>query len=84
MIYNATLEEDMPNELLFIQRYDEVKKALQNIVDMPDKDINLMINFLHQNKGIFPKRRRDHFIKLTDDEINRMQITFRSIFELED
>lgn len=42
---HATLEQDMPGELQFIQRYDEVKRALQNIVDMPDRELNLMINF---------------------------------------
>jgi hypothetical protein len=80
---HATLKEDMPDELVFIQRYDEVKKALQHIVDMPDKDINLMIMFLHQNKGVFPKRRREQFSKLTDDEINKMQVVFRQVFELD-
>jgi hypothetical protein len=80
---HATLKEDMPEELLFIQRYDEVKRALQNIVDMPDRYINLMIIFLHQNKGIFPKRRREQFSKLTDQEIERMQAEYRKIFELE-
>lgn len=49
----ATLTEDMPEELLFIQRYDELKAGIQNIVDMPDKAINSMIIFLHQNKGLF-------------------------------
>jgi hypothetical protein len=73
----------MPEELLFIQRYDEVKQALQNIVDMPDRDINRMIMFLHQNKGVFPKRRREQFSKLTDQEINSMQAAYRKIFELE-
>ena len=81
---HATLKEDMPNELVFIQRYDEVKKALQHIVDMPDAAINLMIMFLHQNKGVFPKRRREQFAKLTDEEINKMQVAFRQIFELDD
>lgn len=80
---HATLQEDMPEELLFIQRYDEVKQALQNIVDMPDRDINLMIMFLHQNKGMFPKRRREQFQKLTDQEINNMQTAYRKIFELD-
>ena len=80
---DATVKEDMPDELQFLQRYDEVKKALQNTVDMPDKDINLMIVFLHQNKGIFPKRRREYFSKLTDEEIARMQAQFREIFEKE-
>ncbi len=81
---HATLKEDMPDELIFIQRYDEVKKALQQIVDMPDKDINLMIIFLHQNKGMFPKRKRDHFSKLTDEEILQMQVSFRKVFEMEE
>jgi Fic/DOC family len=54
---HATLSEDMPDELLFIQRYDEAKKELQRIVDMPDKLINMMLIFLHQHKGFFPKRR---------------------------
>jgi len=80
---HVTLAEDMPNELIFIQRYDEVKKAIQHIVDMPDAVINRMILFLHQNKGIFPNRRREQFAMLTDDEINKMQAVFRVIFELD-
>jgi Fic family protein len=80
---HATLKEDMPEELIFIQRYDEVKKELQRIVDMPDKALNLMILFLHQNKGNFPKRRREQFKELTDDEINNMQIAYGKIFELD-
>ncbi|MVT09421.1 Fic family protein [Chitinophaga tropicalis] len=79
---HATLKEDMPEELLFIQRYDEVKRALQYIVDMPDRNINLMILFLHQNKGIFPKRRREQFSKLTDKEVEEMEIVYRKIFEI--
>ena len=58
------------------------KKELQRIVDMPDKDINMMIVFLHQNKGVFPKRRRDHFARLTDEEITLMQLAYRKTFEL--
>jgi Fic family protein len=80
---HATLEEDMPDELVFLQRYDEAKKELQRIVDMPDKDINLMIIFLHQNKGMFPKRRREQFAKLTDEEIGQMQNAYRIVYELD-
>ncbi len=43
-----------------------------------------MITILHQNKGIFPKRKREHFIKLTDDEIAKIQTAFREIFELDE
>ncbi len=80
---HATLKEDMPEELIFIQRYDEVKKELQRIVDMPDKELNRMIMFLHQDRGVFPKRRREQFKKLTDEEISGMQAAFMKIFELD-
>ena len=81
---HATLQEDMPAELTFLQRYDEAKKALQNIVDMPDRDINMMLIFLHQNKGVFPKRRRDQFSKLNDSEIEKMQNSYRTIYEMDE
>ena len=80
---HATLEEDMPDELIFLQRYDEAKKELQRIVDMPDKDINLMIIFLHQNKGVFPKKRREQFAKLTDEEIQQMQRAYRIVYKMD-
>jgi len=50
---------------------------------MPDKLIGMMLTFLHQNKGIFPKRRREYFDKLTDDEIQQMQEAYRKIYEIE-
>lgn len=78
-----TIQEDMPEELTFVQRFDEAKRAVQQIVDMPDKYIAQMLTFLHQNKGIFPKRRREYFDKLTDAEIAQMQEAYRRIYELD-
>ena len=78
----ATIKEDMQDELQFIQRYDEAKREIQGIVDMPDKLINMMLTFLHQNEGVFPKRRREHFKMLTDEEIQRMQDAYRMVYEL--
>jgi Fic family protein len=79
---NATLKEDMPEELLFLMRYDQAKKEFQHIVDMPDREINKMLIFLHQNKGLFPKRRREQFPKLTDEEISKMQEVYRKVYEI--
>lgn len=80
---HATLTDDMPDELLFIRRYDEAKKELQQIVDMPDKKLTNMLMFLHQNKGVFPKRRREQFSELTDQEIQQMQDAYRTVYEME-
>ena len=68
----------------FFQRYDEAKKELQRIVDMPDRDINQMLVFLHQNKGVLPKRRRDNFPKLLDEEIEQMQKAYADVYNLND
>ena len=75
--------EDMPNELDFIQLYDELKIEIQQLVDMPDKMINRFILFLHQNKGVFPKRRREEFNKLTDNEIKRIEVIYKNLVELQ-
>lgn len=78
-----TITEDIYWEMEFLLKYDEAKAAIQEIVDMPDKDIDLMIKFLHQNKGILAGRKRKHFDKLTDDEINQMENVFKEIFNIQ-
>ncbi len=77
-----TIEEDIYLEMEFLVKYDEVKIAIQNIVDMPDKFIDLFIRLLHQNKGLFPIRKRQHFEKLTDNEILKMQTAFQNTFNI--
>jgi hypothetical protein len=80
---HATIDEDMPEEITFLLRYDEARKAMQRIVDMPDKMINQMLIFLHQNKGTLPKRRRETFAKLTDQEIALMESAYQEIYDLQ-
>lgn len=80
---NASILEDMPNELDFVKKYDELKLEIKNVVDMPDKLVNQFILFLHQNKGVLPKRRRKDFAKLKDAEIKQIEELYQEIFELE-
>lgn len=81
-VIHATIKEDMPQELIYLLRYDEAKKEIQKIVDMPDRDIGRMLVFFHQNRGVFPKRSRELFSKLTDEEIAAMQNAYRRVFEI--
>lgn len=78
---HGTLDEDMPGELLFLLRYDELKKAIQEIVDMPDRMLNQLIIFIHQNKGTLAKRKRQMFEMLTDEEILAMQEAYQQTFQ---
>lgn len=81
-IIHASVLEDMPSELDFIKKYDELKAEIRNIIDMPDRLLNNLIIFLHQNKGIMPKRRRKEFEQITDAELTKIEICYQEIFEL--
>jgi hypothetical protein len=69
---------DLAAELTFLRNYDATKKALQEIVDMPDRLIDLFIRLCLQNKGVLSaSKRRGLFGQLTDDEVMRMETAVR-------
>jgi len=79
----TAVTHDLPDELMFLQNYDEAKELMKQRVDMPDKLIDLFIRFTHQNKGIFPKNRRNNFQMLKDDEVKDLQTIFQNVFTIE-
>ncbi len=76
-LYNfvsLTIENELVEELSFLANYDKTKKALQEIIDMPDRLIDLFIQLCLQNNGKLSARKRsDHFDFLTDDEQSLME-----------
>lgn len=79
----STVNKDIPEELLFLQCYDELKGDIQNIVDMPDNKVDRMILFLHQNKGKLASRKRKLYKELSDNEIEQMEQAYIQVFERE-
>ena len=64
--------------------YDKTKQAIQDVVDMPDRLIDLFIRFCLQNHGQLSARKREEFFAaLTDDEVARMQDAVRSAYHTE-
>ena len=60
-------------ELTFLANYD-TKKTIQYIVDMPDRMIDLFIQFCLQNNGTLSARKRSaYFDFLTDGELTAMK-----------
>jgi Fic family protein len=76
-----TIEEDLSEELFFLERYDELKRELQNVIDMPDRNLSQIIVFLHQNKGIFPNRRKKQFPEIKEEEFKKMEAIYKEVFE---
>lgn len=69
-----TIEEELVEELSFLANYDNTKKAIQDIIDMPDRLIDLFIQLCLQNNGNLSARKRSaHFDFLTDVELAAME-----------
>jgi hypothetical protein len=75
-----TIETELVNELTFLANYDQTKKAIQNIVDMPDRQIDLFIRVCVQNNGRLSKAKRDMFNFLSDKEVRRMEEAIRAAY----
>ncbi len=81
-VIETSISHDLTVELDFLQNYDEAKELMKQRIDMPDKLIDSFIRFTHQNNGVFPKRRRNTFQMLNDDEIQALQSIFQDVFRL--
>jgi hypothetical protein len=78
---HQTIEQELPEEAVFLRRYDRFTAGLQAIVDMPDRTRDLLFRFLHQNDGRLSQRaRRGEFVKLTDQEVERIESLFGENF----
>ena len=73
-----TIEHELVEELDFLANYDRTKRAIQEIVDMPDRLIDLFVQFCLQNNSRLSARKREsHFAFLTDDELASMENAVR-------
>jgi hypothetical protein len=76
---DQTIDTELADELAFLARYDETKRAIQEIVDMPDRQIDLFIRFCLQNNGrLSVGKRASHFDFLSDEEVASLEQAVRS------
>lgn len=65
-----------------IKRYERFREQVRDIVDMPDRMLNQMLNFIHAGNGNLPKDARMKFDLITDEEIERMEKSYRNLYRL--
>lgn len=75
-----TIDSELTQELSFLANYDKAKAEIQNIVDMPDRQIDLFIRFCLQNNGRLSARKREQFDVLSEEEIAEMEQAVRSCY----
>lgn len=76
-----TIQETLPKEIEYLEKYDKMKIVITERFDMPDYLIDLLIKFLQQNNGKFSKRaRQKEFKSLSEKEVLELESSFFEIF----
>lgn len=76
-----TIEEDLPRETAFLARYDQFRQRIELIADMPDRTIDLLFRFLHQNQGRLSMRAREReFAQMTEAEVSAVEAAYGELF----
>ncbi len=75
-----TIESELPAELRYLTAYDEIRKQMRDIVDLPDRIADLFVKLCRQNGGSLSqtKRKLEEFAPLTDQEIAAMEEIVRA------
>ncbi|WP_431324001.1 Fic family protein [Rhizobium sp. YTU87027] len=75
-----TIDVDLPAETAFLRVYDAFKIEVQQMIDMPDRMLDLLFRFMRQNEGRLSKRARDNeFSALSDAEASRIEAIYADI-----
>jgi hypothetical protein len=74
-----TIESELPAELLYLTRYDEIRGKMREIIELPDRIADLFVKLCRQNGGSLSKRKRElpEFSPLTDAEIAGLEEVVR-------
>jgi hypothetical protein len=76
-----TIEKILPEEVLYLDRYDKMKSVINEQFDMPDRLKNILIKFLEQNEGNLSNRARDkEFKMLSNEECEFLNEKYHEIF----
>jgi len=81
---DRTIRQTIPQELQILQKFDQARAAIDEIVDMPDRKRESLLMRLYNNKGQLARKRREgEFAELTDQEITDIEAAFHEIFAAE-
>lgn len=76
-----TVEKTLPDEISYLEQYDQMKNAINDRFDMPDHTADLLIRFLQQNKGVLSQRAKEkEFKALTSKECQQLEKLYVQIF----
>lgn len=81
--FDEAVDKELASELHWLARFDDAKKAVREVVDLPDRLLTTFVRCCLDNQGRLSKRKRkDLFYMLTDDELPQMEEAVATAFAL--
>lgn len=78
---NDTIRNIIPEEINYLNQYDEFKRYLDDEFEMPDNTVALLIKFIEQKNGKLSKRERENeFSLLSDSEVEEIEEKYHELF----
>lgn len=84
-IYHAvekTIKETLPDELNYLNAFDQAYRAINEMIEMPDNTIKSLITLIVQNEGKLSKRKKEkYFGQLTRQEVEEIEGIIEECFD---
>jgi Fic family protein len=68
-----TIEHELAPELEYLYIFEQSRRKIRDIIDMPDRRLDLFIRICLDGKGRISKAKRNMFSYLNDSEIEQME-----------
>ena len=68
-----TIDTDLRGEIDYLVRFDRAWRSIRDVVDMPDRRLELFLKICMANGGRLSAGKRSQFAALTDAEVARME-----------
>ncbi|GMU45060.1 MAG: hypothetical protein AMXMBFR25_30460 [Lysobacterales bacterium] len=80
------LEQSLVDETAFLQAYDRAYEQIDREFDLPNRTVNLLIQWIRQNNGRMPERRRNatELLLLKPQQIERVEAIVADCFSRDD
>lgn len=77
-----TIEVIIPEELDYLEKYDQFTNVINSLVTLPDTKVDLLIKLLNQKKGKLSKKKwQKEFDELTEEDVAQIEENYADIFE---
>jgi hypothetical protein len=82
-VVEDTIKSEIVAEFEIIQAFDRFRSDVKDIIDMPNRDLELLVKVIYQGQGVLSQAKRDKFFHyLSDDEVTQIETAYKEAFRM--